>query len=146
MGALRRIREITFAASLALLGSCAATDGTSPGFTVQMARAAWLSAGTSSYTFEVSTYGDWWDQTPYYRVTVENGVTTSVRDEWGAELPSAQASTIEQLWQRILRASAEGTLQRADFTPNGVPVEWYIDNEAWADDASGGFIRNFRKR
>ena len=139
-------RAIALAASIAVTASCNgdATGPLTPD--VQMARAAWMSSRPANYSFEISTWNDWFGQSPYYTVTVEDGVGTTVRDESGAEVPSTIIQTIEDHWKRILDADTKGVLQRAKFTLSGVPVDWFIDNEAWADDASGATIRNFQKR
>ena len=138
-------RAVALAASLAIGGSCG--DSTSPLVSdVQTARSVWLSSRPANYSFEISNWSDWFPQSQFYTVTVENGVAVSLRDEAGDEVPHTMIPSIEDHWQRILDAKENGTLQHAVFGLNGVPAEWSIDNEAWADDAWGATIRSFRKR
>jgi hypothetical protein len=138
-------RGAALVAALALVLGCG--DSTGPIISdVQLARAAWVQAQPANYTFEVSFVSEWIQRTGYYRITVENGVAVSMHDASGAEAPHTIIPTIEDYWESILEASQDGALKRGEFTVTGVPVEWYIDRDAWADDAHGAWIRNFRKR
>ncbi len=139
------IGRAALVAVLALVGGCG--NSTGPTISdVQVARAAWLSAASTNYTYDVSLVSEWIERTDYYRVTVENGVGISMRDPLGAPAPGTNIPTLENYWTHILEAAEKGTLRRASFTVTGVPVEWYIDDDEWADDAHGGWVKNFRKR
>jgi hypothetical protein len=139
------IRRAAIIAALALVGGCG--DSTGPVISdVQFARATWVDAPPANYTFEISFVSEWIQRTGYYRITVENGVAVSMYDASGAPAPHTIIPTIEDYWDSILEAQQAGTLKRASFNVAGVPVEWFIDHDGWADDAHGAWIRNFRKR
>jgi hypothetical protein len=139
------IRRAAIVVALALVGSCG--DSTGPTLSdVQLARAAWVDARPANYTYEISFVSEWIQRTGYYRITVENGVAVSMYEESGAEAPHTVIPTIEDFWESILEAKQDGALKRGSFTVIGVPLEWYIDRDNWADDAHGAWIRNFRKR
>jgi hypothetical protein len=145
LGSLRRVAKAIVFAGLAVVGS-GCDSGTAPVISnVAIARARWSSAPPQNYSFEVSTLTDWGPQSPYYKVTVQNGAVVEVRDESDHVL-SITASTIEQQWATILHASEDGALKVGLFTASGVPIEWLADRDEWADDAVHVWVRNFTKR
>jgi len=145
LGAIRRVaKAFAFVAFVAAFSGCG--DGTGPEISdVALARGMWSSSQPTNYSFEVSTLTEWGPQSPYYRVTVENGAVVEVRNESG-QVVGASASTLEQQWTQILEADKDHALVIAKFTAGGVPVEWLADRENWADDAVHVWVRNFTKR
>ena len=145
-------------AALGVAGGCG--DATGPAtmdgpFTtnVALARAAWIARQPATYAYEFTIASEWFPPGAYSgendgkfnRVTVENGAVTDYRDYLGAPI-AATGPTIEQLWKRILDAEKDGSLQSAKFALNGVPIEWFIDMDSWADDAVRYFIRSFEAK
>lgn len=136
-----RLRYRLLAALIAALPA-ACSDPTEPGHSdIALARAVWLAADISDYTFEVATQSSWFPRSDYIHVHVLNGVVATATDEHGSPINDYDV-TIETIWQDILDARDRGDLNAARFDRHGTPLEANIGE--WAVDAGYAyFVRNF---
>jgi hypothetical protein len=149
-----RLRSVVVRFSVLLLIMGCGGDITGPFTTnVEMARRAWLRSRPTDYSFEFATATEWGKVSPFngdpgddfYSVTVAGGQVTGFSSSRG-RIVSPSGPTLEDEWQRILAASADGSLKTALFSREGIPLEWLIDSDEWADDAVRVWVRNFERK
>lgn len=114
--------------SLVLWGCAFATE---PHSDVDVAREAWLELRPMDYTFEVSISAFYTPHPGYYQVRVADRQVVEARDPSGAPLDGFTLS-IDELWDRLLAARANGELNSVLFNGLGVPIEtdmgpWELD-------------------
>ena len=145
---MRRLGMLTFAGLLvsALLIACSRATTTEPLHgDVDRARAAWLAAGTTSYSFELATTSSWFPKGGYVAVEVRGGRVVASVAPVGEPSPAGVPPTIDEIWDRILDARARGELNSAQFDRRGVPVE--SDMGPWPVDGGVHYsVRGFTTR
>ena len=89
------------------------------------ARARWVAARPSDYSFELRVNTAWFPPRGYDLVIVRNGAVASVRRlDTGEGLPTANAYTIDGIYDVLASYRARGEpLARLRFNADGVPLE-----------------------
>jgi len=143
---VRRIGRRTFAgifASVWLVG-CAEAITEPLHSDVDVARAAWLSEGATTYSFELATASSWFPKGGYVRVEVSDGRVVAAVAPVGEPAPSGLPPTLDEIWDRILDARERGQLNSAQFDRHGVPIE--SDMGPWPVDGGVHYsVRGFTK-
>lgn len=149
-----RLRSVVARVSVLLLIMGCGGDITGPFTTnVAVARRAWLASRPTNYSFQFAVATEWGTVSPYngdpgddfYTVIVAGDQIVGFSNSRGDRILSPVGPTLEDEWQRILAASEDGSLKTALFSREGIPLEWFIDRDGWADDAVRTWVRNFER-
>jgi hypothetical protein len=109
---------------------------------VDLAHARWTANRATGYVFELASLS-MAGQSPFHRITVDNGLVTAVVGEDGVPVPGLRL-TIDSLFHLAFDRRERGELNEASFTRQGVPV--MIDFGQWALDGGSRFtVRNFSR-
>lgn len=127
-------------ALIAILAAACASPAEPHTNDVAFAHAQWLAFHPSSYGFDLSIRASAPIPGPIH-ITVANGQMISALDPSRTPI-EVSAITIDTVWARILSARQKGTLNSAQFTRSGVPID--ADMGSWEVDTGVHYaIRNF---
>ena len=98
---------------------------------IDVARRTWLASNATSYSFEVAISSSWFPQGGTYRVRVEDREVVSASHVAGGTVANFSL-TVDDIWDGLLAARAQGQLNSVLFDTAGVPVEsdygvWEVD-------------------
>ena len=117
------------------------SDPAAPHNDVDAARRVWLASNVRNYTFEVAAASSWVPRSGFYQVRVADRRVITAVDSAGK--PAANFTlTIDEIWDRLLAARAQGQLNSVVFNERGVPIE--TDMGPWPVDGGVHYsVRSF---
>jgi hypothetical protein len=107
---------------------------------VDLAREVWLGSRPSEYTFQIGFRTTMTPWSGYFSVHVADGVVIAAADSAGRAVEDF-STTVDTVWEWLLRARADGEVHSVRFNYQGVPVE--VNAGRWEVD--GGWESSVRK-
>lgn len=140
---MTRLRFLIAVGAL-LLQACGGSDAFGPPHTdIDKAHADWLSNRSASYTFQVTIASSWFPASTY-GVRVENHMVVE-RIEIASGNRSTDGTTIDDIWETILRARNRNEVNSVRFDRRGIPL--LADVGPWPADGGVAYqVRDYRPR